>query len=67
MFPSAAVTQLDPEVPETKQGKTMIMDTLSCHSVSHKQKSSHCSLLGEYAGAQVVTTKVDEGEKEERG
>lgn len=64
MFPSAAVTQLDPEVPEMKQGKTRIPDTLSCDGISHKQKSTHCSLLREYSGAQFVTTEVDGLEKE---
>lgn len=64
MFPSAAVTQLDPEGPEMKQGKTVIMDALSYNDVSHKQKSGHCSLLREYSGAQFITTKTDELEKD---
>lgn len=66
MFPRAAVTQLDPEVPEMEQGKITIMDALSSNSVSQKQKSSLCSLLRNYLGTQFIATKIDESEKESR-
>lgn len=61
MLPSAAVTQLDPEGPETEQNIAMILMPFLV-MVSHKSPViAHCL---EHMEAQFMTTEAGELEKE---
>lgn len=61
MFPSAATTQLDPEVPERRQGKTQFSEALPYKAFELSSVITHTQRV---LKAQSIVTKADELEED---
>lgn len=62
MFPSAATTQPDPEVPERRQGKSQFSEALPYMAFELSSVVIHTQRV---LRAQSITTKVDELEEDD--